>query len=435
MKTLFNLIMFVIFAVLPVTVLSIIYQEFYSFFGIPDSIFLFTTNPVVGVLLLFSMLNTLFLGSRIKFLDKLVGFPTVLKVHKITAYTAFFLLLVHGILRIDAQNSLQKTLGLISGILVILFVVGTTLFMVSGRFSRLPAVKSLKQKQQDLLRYNKVKIAHNLGFFIATVVGFFHVLQSNDIHDNAIVYWIVLSWSFIVFAFYLKFVVSILVIRRKALWQLTDKQTLGSCISITLKYTGDTATLPTMHNGQYAYIALKQDSTTLSPFHPFSLVSSEEGEITFIIEPLNDFTRNLQNLPLNSSFCVDGAYGHFHLPRRVTHPLLCVASGVGITPFLGVVNEMNSRQDKVPLTLVWFANNNNFYHTQILEQAKRENENFSYHLINRETFDFDHIKVLQEIVPSAKYQVRICGGSYFVKIIQQALKNYPVNSIETESFQ
>lgn len=81
--------------------------------------------------------------------------------------------------------------------------------------------------------------------------------------------------------------------------------------------------------------------------HPFSIASapaalgrSERGEplLRLVIKPLGDYTRALaQRLHAGQAARIEGPYGRFGLWRRGARPQVWVAGGVGVTPFLALL--------------------------------------------------------------------------------------------------
>jgi len=85
-------------------------------------------------------------------------------------------------------------------------------------------------------------------------------------------------------------------------------------------------------------------------FHPFTISGLGQGdEVRIGVKALGDCTQRMQHLEAGVSARVHGPFGEFlkDLPKR---PLLWVAGGIGITPFLGFLRQspLNS-----PTTLIY----------------------------------------------------------------------------------
>lgn len=126
---------------------------------------------------------------------------------------------------------------------------------------------------------------------------------------------------------------------------------------------GDTHTLalePVGHEGfrfdpgQFAWIKLAGSPWTLEE-HPFSFASSAErtDRIEFGIKELGDFTAAIGDVPPGTLAYVDGPHGAFTIDRYPAAGYVFVAGGVGITPFLSILQTMADRGDPRPITLIY----------------------------------------------------------------------------------
>ncbi|PSF04698.1 ferric reductase [Marinobacter fuscus] len=86
--------------------------------------------------------------------------------------------------------------------------------------------------------------------------------------------------------------------------------------------------------GQFALVTFNR----LEGAHPFTIASADagDGQVTFLIKSLGDFTRNLsQKIRVGQRVTVEGPYGCFDL-NRVNRKArqIWIAGGIGVTPFL-----------------------------------------------------------------------------------------------------
>lgn len=102
-------------------------------------------------------------------------------------------------------------------------------------------------------------------------------------------------------------------------------------------------TWPGHRAGQFVFASFDSDEGA----HPFTIASapdalgrSEQGEplLRLVIKPLGDYTRTLaQRLRAGQAARVEGPYGRFGLWRRGGREQVWVAGGVGVTPFLALL--------------------------------------------------------------------------------------------------
>lgn len=69
------------------------------------------------------------------------------------------------------------------------------------------------------------------------------------------------------------------------------------------------------------------------------------------------FKRTLLELPRGSLVEIEGPFGHFVLPRDASRPLVFIAGGIGITPFLSMIRFANENKLNYQITLL-YANKN-----------------------------------------------------------------------------
>lgn len=121
--------------------------------------------------------------------------------------------------------------------------------------------------------------------------------------------------------------------------------------------SGDTTTLTlqpdgrpiTFRPGQFA--SLKIESEGMAEPHIFSIASAPNCEnLVFHIRALGDWSDRLLTTDVTgSTVWVEGPYGRFHpLPSDPRAPVVWVAGGVGITPFLSAIESLEET-DQPPL--------------------------------------------------------------------------------------
>ena len=123
-------------------------------------------------------------------------------------------------------------------------------------------------------------------------------------------------------------------------------------LDIALTPTGT----PIRHtSGQFAF--LKFADKDLTEPHPFTIASGpSSSDLRFAMRTDGDWTGRLtQQIAIGDSVTVEGGFGRSHpLPRRADHPVLWVAGGVGITPFLSALDELNA-QPRTPAPHLFYA--------------------------------------------------------------------------------
>ncbi len=93
--------------------------------------------------------------------------------------------------------------------------------------------------------------------------------------------------------------------------------------------------------GQFALLTLDPKEGA----HPYTIASADhgDGEISFVIKALGDHTRRLvEQVQPGQAVSIEGPYGRFDLPAE-NGPQVWIAGGIGITPFMAWLDELNAR--------------------------------------------------------------------------------------------
>jgi predicted ferric reductase len=110
--------------------------------------------------------------------------------------------------------------------------------------------------------------------------------------------------------------------------------------------------------GQFAFVVFNNPVVGLEE-HPFSLSSSPSNELVRLsIKKSGDFTSTLPSLKKGDQVLIYGPYGQFG--RRVfatNKQVLMIAGGIGITPFLSIVNYIKDKNLKINYKLMYTYKN------------------------------------------------------------------------------
>ncbi len=153
--------------------------------------------------------------------------------------------------------------------------------------------------------------------------------------------------------------------------------------------------------------------------HPFSLSSSPVGrDLRISVRQRGDFTRALTSLAPGSEATVYGPFGgftplHFARFRR----LVWVGSGIGITPFLGMLAFETSNEDfrRIWLTYVVRETEDAVYDAEIRDRFLDADSYVDYRLWT--TADQGRITaaaIAAMVAPLDDYAVMLCGSAPFV---------------------
>ena len=169
----------------------------------------------------------------------------------------------------------------------------------------------------------------------------------------------------------------------------------------------------------------------------FSIASSphERGIVkTAIRNSDSGFKRTLLSMPIGSTLQMDGPFGLFTIPKRQINPVVFIAGGIGITPFMSMARA--AAEATSPGNMMLITSNHRIERAAYREEMsalEKANPNFSV----KENIGHLTPEFLQETmteVPEAVYY--LAGPPKMVFEIRQALKNAGVDedSILAEEF-
>jgi len=91
------------------------------------------------------------------------------------------------------------------------------------------------------------------------------------------------------------------------------------------------------------------------------------------------FKKTIKDLAEDAPLLIQGPYGFFTLPEDPPYPIVFVAGGIGITPYLSMIRLAAERNFTTPITLL-YANRSkeSAAYLEELEQLAREHKNFTF---------------------------------------------------------
>jgi ferredoxin-NADP reductase len=131
-------------------------------------------------------------------------------------------------------------------------------------------------------------------------------------------------------------------------------------------------------SGQYAAISFMHRGRP-TPARCFSIVSSPAypDMLQFSTRPRGHFTKALSRLSVGEPVKVRGPFGDFTIDPLDTNPVVMIAGGIGITPFMSMIRFATTSRSKQKMTLIY----SNQSQTDVpfideLQQLEKDNPNF-----------------------------------------------------------
>lgn len=211
---------------------------------------------------------------------------------------------------------------------------------------------------------------------------------------------------------------------------------------ITLEPTGQPLN---QEAGQFAFVKL--DVAGMSEPHPFTVASSPDNDhLEFYIRHLGDWSAQLPETDLvGASAHVEGPYGMFEPFGHADQPVLWVAGGVGVTPFLAAIGDLEptgaGETPSAPPVLLYATRSTEAERISspdpMVEELLRADAEgrIRLHLFMPDTGRLT-ADTLDQLFPGGLtgYHVALCGPTGLVKTMAKASRHRGAATVETEDF-
>ncbi len=131
-------------------------------------------------------------------------------------------------------------------------------------------------------------------------------------------------------------------------------------------------------SGQFIFVRFYNENLSKES-HPFSIASkSNSPVIKVIIKSLGDFTSQMHHVKIGDKVSVEGPYGRFSYWRRDYADQVWIAGGIGITPFIGLAQDLKDKNMTNHITLYYSVrDDSDFIGLNELKEIERSNNNFT----------------------------------------------------------
>lgn len=94
-------------------------------------------------------------------------------------------------------------------------------------------------------------------------------------------------------------------------------------------------------SGQFVFVRFYNQSLSKEA-HPFSIASkSNSPTLRIVVKKLGDYTDRMDSLKEGEKVLIEGPYGRFHFRNYDDRNQVWIGAGIGITPFLGMVEDLD----------------------------------------------------------------------------------------------
>ncbi|MBN2511234.1 MAG: ferric reductase-like transmembrane domain-containing protein [Spirochaetales bacterium] len=278
-------------------------------------------------------------AARWRLFEDMAGLDVLLTLHRLMGVLAFVMILFHGGFHMAQNMSAGLTPDGVEGLGVI------ALFLLTAASITAMAYKGLR------LSYEAFRIVHFITVPVY-VIGLFHSISlGTTLKSNPDFLTIWYAFAFIAGLSLLKTAAGKL---RLFLSRHTVEAVETDSSGITRLHlgAGDLQFTP----GQFMFVGAGKGLHALMP-HPFTATSVPGSpRLSFAVKECGDFTRGAASLMPGEKVHIDGPYGVFTLPANGIGPadrVLCIAGGIGITPFLAWLRGTPREALPADLVLLW----------------------------------------------------------------------------------
>ncbi len=358
------------------------------------------------------------MATRAKWVEQIFGgLDKMYMIHRRSGVIAVVLLILHFVFvpRDLTEFTIGKPLGFYAFVLIIVGVI-------------LAAAPPLKKK----IPYHKwIKFHKLMGIFY--IMGVVHgVMVKSLIQELPITRVYVFGMALIGIAawFYKAFLYN--VFNKKLKYKVASLTHFENDI-VEVELEPETKQLD-FEAGQFSFISF--DGINRNEAHPFTISSHpSEKNLRFTIKSLGDYTADIQSsVKQGMQVVVQGVFGVFNYKTAKYKDQLWLAGGIGITPFLSFLKEVDSL---TKVTLVWSVSRVSHanYKTEI-EQLAAKKPNINFILWDSETKGYFQVEKQFNINSLKDHSVFICGPevmreSYIKQLLE---KGVSLKDIHYEEF-
>lgn len=392
--------------------------------------FLFLSKGVVlpGTIL---MCWSFFLATRLPIFEYLFnGLDKTYHSHKIISITSFTLICLHPALQFfrflpNYRKSFQ------------LFIPKAFTALEFGLMALVLFITLVTLTLWIKIPYHIWKKTHELFIFVLLLALVHIYLINKQVHDS--IFLMVWIYTFIGAAIlsyiYTRFLYKY--VGPKYDYVIEKIEKLQECWNIYLKPDGNRKLI--FKPAQFIYISFNSKIVGKEP-HPFSISSAPHQMLRLSIKNLGDYTSRLDALENGTGAKIWGPYGRFY-EKYLCEPqkdAVMIAGGIGITPFLSLLNHevKNPKQRKSHL----FYGIGNEGQTDFVDEVlhfNSQNQNIKTEISYFEEKRLD-IEDIERIITKdiKRYNFFLCGPYPMMKMFEKKLKKRGVrnSSIIFEDF-
>jgi predicted ferric reductase len=370
------------------------------------------------------------LSTRLKFLEEVFGgMDKVYLVHGIVGGTAFMLILAHPIFLIVnlIPNHIVQAAGY--------FIPGGILSLDFGLIAIFGFLSLIFITFFTKMKYNHWKFTHEFMGGVFALASLHILLVRDSVAIDSIFYGYFVFVSIIIVIGMSAFIYS-LIVRKKfikyAPYLIKNMRINKNIIELQLEPESEQIKYQA---GQFIFLRFYNKEVSREP-HPFSIASKTNDKvIEVIIKKSGDFTNKLEFLKVGDKISIEGPYGKFNFRNFEGKKQIWIAGGIGITPFLGMIDEL--KENPGSNIVLFYTFKENYIINEELLKKIRSIKSLKFIPWNSEKRGPINIGKIIEIEGNLKdREILICGPPKLKESIIKKLKDLGIkkNKIHEEVF-
>lgn len=309
----------------------------------------YSLGIVFGIAAWALFLSALVLSCRLRVLERYISQDRLLVVHKRIASAGMLAGIMHAFFKLQFSREINPQLitGFIGAFSIVSISILSVMIMSRPIFVRFGIITKMYKILRGMISYSKMKFIHN-GLPIALMIILGHILIAPSTEETLLRTYLIMFTGIPVLLLwvYHRFFRGLFCCRGKVS-RIGPLSTDLFSVKISLNYNLNF--IP----GQFFYfrvisVDIKREE------HPFTIASRPgKNTVELIIKKEGEWTHALSRLRSGTEVLFDGPYGRFNFSH--SGPMLWVAGGVGITPFLSMLRSIDCSEHKMkfPCTLIW----------------------------------------------------------------------------------
>lgn len=382
-----------------------------------------------GIMAFVAMTVSLLLSNKLRLINNFFGgLDKSYWIHKLNGYFIAFLVLIHFT---KVSGTFEKNELFVSTLHREATNLGNLLFWIIVILIAATIIKKIGKR--TLLPYGAWKVSHKL--FILVYLGVsFHFVAINKPYAGG---------SSIDTFMTITAIVGLISLFHRGVhavnyfdYKILDIKVNGEVAKLIISPVGKKRITP--QPGQFAFLSFPKIPGKTET-HPFTIAKSDEdGNLTFYIKSVGDFTSNLdKTLTRDAKVRVEGPHGKFSLAKKSGRRSLWIAGGIGITPFIAFASSNHSQTMQSSLLYV-VKSRNQALEVDTFTKLAYTNKDFDFNVVVTSEDGRPTEHTISSLVPEdcKEVDVYFCGPISLRKSVVESLRlaNIKIKKMKYEVF-